>query len=108
MENDKLIQYSSSLISRFFKILDLSQKVQNELDTQNLNKFIEGLIVEIEGSLRYYDSTKFGNQMTSVLMKMNGLKSVTDYNVTRKSVLDSIEIVNRIRQGIPVPTDEES
>jgi hypothetical protein len=100
-----LYAYSNSLINRLFKVIDLTHNATNESELQNVERFVGGLIVEIEGCLRYYENIKFGEQMTNVLMKMNGIKSVSDYSVRRKAVLDSIEIINRIKNSIP---NEES
>jgi len=96
-----LYKYGNSIIQRMFKILDLTKMAKNDNDFKNIERFIEKLIIEIEGSSNYYSEVKYGNQLTSVVMKLNGIKTITDYNVRKAIVLDSIEIVNRIIKEIP-------
>lgn len=95
-----LYSYSNSLIKRLFSILDLTNQAKSQDDFNNIEKFIGGLTVEIEGSLPYFENVKYGNQMTSVLMKINGIKTISDYNVRRKAVLDSISIIQNVLKEI--------
>ena len=100
LSNENLKTYSSSLIKRLFTILDLTNSAESEVDYENIEKFISGLETEIKGSLAYYSEVKCGNKMPSVLMKISGIKNVTDYNVRRKAVLDSIGIIDEISKSL--------
>jgi hypothetical protein len=100
LEKKELEQYSKGLINRLFSILDYTNKATSEKDLDNIIKYISGLELEIKGSLAYYSDYKFGNKMTSVLMKVSGTKETSDYNVRRKAVLDSIGIINEILNSI--------
>lgn len=95
-----LYSYSNSLISRLFTVLDLTKSAQSMTDFSNIETFIDNLILEIEGSLKYFDAVKYGNQITSVVMKLNGIKTVSDYNVRRKVVLDSIDIIHKVQSEL--------
>lgn len=91
-----LYSYGNSLIKRLFTVLDLTKEATTQEDFDNIKKFIEKLEVEVKGCVPYYSSTKYGDQLNSVVMKISGVKSVSDYNLRRKVVLDSIEIINRV------------
>ena len=91
-----LYTYGNSLIKRLFTVLDLTKEAKSQEDFENIEKFIEKLEVEASGSVSYYANSKYGDQMNSVVMKISGIKSVSDYNLRRKVVLDSIEIINRV------------
>lgn len=91
-----LYSYGNSLIKRLFTVLDLTKDAKTQEDFDNIEKFIEKLEVETKGSVSYYSNVKYGDQMNSVVMKISGVKSISDYNLRRKVVLDSIEIINRI------------
>lgn len=91
-----LYTYGNSLIKRLFTVLDLTKEAKSQEDFDNIEKFIEKLEVEDSGSVSYYANSKYGDQMNSVVMKISGIKSVSDYNLRRKVVLDSIEIINRV------------
>ena len=91
-----LYTYGNSLIKRLFTVLDLTKEAKSQEDFDNIEKFIEKLEVEANGSVSYYANSKYGDQMNSVVMKISGIKSVSDYNLRRKVVLDSIEIINRV------------
>ena len=91
-----LYTYGNSLIKRLFTVLDLTKEAKSQEDFDNIEKFIEKLEVEASGSVSYYANSKYGDQMNSVVMKISGIKSVSDYNLRRKVVLDSIEIINRV------------
>lgn len=95
-----LYSYSNSLISRLFTVLDLTKSAQSMTDFSNIETFIDSLILEIEGSLKYFEEVKYGNQITSVVMKLNGIKTVSDYNVRRKVVLDSIDIIHKVQSEL--------
>ena len=91
-----LYTYGNSLIKRLFTVLDLTKEAKSQEDFDNIEKFIEKLEVEASGSVSYYANSKYGDQMNSVVMKISGIKSVSDYNLRIKVVLDSIEIINRV------------
>jgi len=92
-----LKKYGNSVIARLFTILDLTKASITDEDNENITKFIDNtLVVEIEGSLDYFSEVKYGNQMTSVLMKVKGIRTVTDFNVRKKVIFDSIGIINKI------------
>lgn len=91
-----LYSYGNSLIKRLFTVLDLTKDATTQDDFDNIEKFIEKLEVEVKGCVSYYSDVKYGDQMNSVVMKISGIKSVSDYNLRRKVVLDSIEIINRV------------
>ena len=74
----------------------MTKEAKSQEDFDNIEKFIEKLEVEASGSVSYYANSKYGDQMNSVVMKISGIKSVSDYNLRRKVVLDSIEIINRV------------
>jgi len=96
MEKYELIEYSNTLITKLFTVLDLTKNAKSDKEYLDIEKFIEKIIIEVEGSTRYYSTTRNGRHLTDVIMKLNGIKKVTDYNVRKKIVLDSVEIVNRI------------
>jgi hypothetical protein len=100
IDNSSLRTYNSSLIKRLFAILDLTNNAISDKDFENIEKYISGLETEIRGSLTYYSDCDYGNQVPSVLMKISGIKSVTDYNVRRKAVLDSIGILDKVSKSI--------
>ena len=91
-----LYTYGNSLIKRLFTVLDLTKEATSQEDFDNIEKFIEKLEVEASGSVSYYANSKYGDQMNSVVMKLSGVKTISDYNLRRKSILDSIEIINRV------------
>jgi hypothetical protein len=80
--------------------MDLTRVAQNEVDLQNIERFVGGIIVEIEGSLKYYSTVPCGEQMDNVLAKLNGVRTISDYSIRRKAILDSIEIINRIQNKL--------
>lgn len=100
LKKEELQTYSNGLIKRLFLILDYTNNATSDKDFDNIAKFISGLETEIKGSLAYYSDVKYGNKMTSVLMKVSGIKDVSDYNVRRKAVLDSIGIIDEIIKSL--------
>lgn len=100
IDNSSLKTYNSSLIKRLFTILDLTNSAESEKDFENIERYISGLETEIRGSLVYYSDCEYGNQVPSILMKISGIKNITDYNVRRKAVLDSIGILDKISKSI--------
>jgi len=100
MENYELVKYGNTLITKLFSVLDLTKNAKDDEAFFNIEKFIEKIIIEVDGSKRYYSNTKNGNKLTDVVMKLNGIKKVTDYNVRKKIVLDSVEIISRIMKEL--------
>lgn len=100
LRKEELETYSNGLIKRLFSILDFTNNATSDKDFENISKFISGLETEIKGSLAYYSDVKYGNKMTSVLMKVSGIKDVSDYNIRRKAVLDSIGIIDEIIKSL--------
>lgn len=96
MDKDTLKKYSNSIISRLFTMIDLTREINTDEDRDNITKFIDILALEVEGSLEYYSDVKYGNQMTSVLMKIRGVRTVSDFNIRKKVAFDSIGIINKI------------
>jgi len=92
--------YGNSIIGRLFNVIDLTRDANTDTEYENIDKFISKLIVEVEGSIDYFNEVENGKLMTSVLMKLNGVKNIWDYNVRRKAMLDSIEIINKIIQNL--------
>ena len=95
-----LYSYGNSLISKLFTVLDLTKSAESDVEFSNIEKFIDSITIELQGSLGDFEEIKYGNQMTDVLMKMKGIKTIPDYNIRRKFVLDSIEIINRIQSEL--------
>lgn len=100
IDNSSIREYSTSLIDRLFTILKLTNNASSEQDFENIEKYISALETELRGSLVYFSEYENGNQITSVLMKLSGIKNVTDYNVRAKAVKDSADIINRISKSI--------
>jgi hypothetical protein len=100
LRKEDLRSFSGSLIKRLFCILDYTNDATTDEDFENISKFISGIETEIKGSLAYYSDVKFGNKMPSVLMKISGIKDVSDYNIRRKAVLDSIGIIDEIIKSL--------
>lgn len=100
MDKDSLKNYSNSIIARLFTMIDLTKEAITDEDRDNITKFIDMLSIEIEGSLEYYSDVKYGNQMTSVLMKIRGVRTVSDFNVRKKVAFDSIGIINKIMKQL--------
>lgn len=97
-----LAKYSNSLISRLFTAIDLTKQAQTEEEKESVTKFIDNLSMEIEGSLNYYSDvdSKIGNQMTIVLMKLKGIRSVSDYNVRRSVLFTCIGKIDDINKNV--------
>lgn len=100
LRKEELKSYSNGLIKRLFAILDYTNNANTEKDMENIERYISGLENEIRGSLAYYSDVKYGNKMTSVLMKISGIKSISDYNVRKKAVLDSKNIIEEIIRSL--------
>jgi len=88
--------YGNSVIKRLFSVIDLTKDAMTEKDKDDISKFISKLIIEVEGSLEYFSHVKYGSRMQSVLMKLNGVKNINDFQIRRCAMLDSIEIINKI------------
>jgi hypothetical protein len=95
-----LYSYSNSLISRLFTVLDLTKSAESDIEFSNIEKFIDTIAIELQGSLGDFEENKYGNQMTNVLMKIKSIRDIPDYNIRRKFVLDSIEIINRVQSEL--------
>ena len=95
-----LYSYGNSLISRLFTVLDLTKSAESEVEFSNIEKFIDTITIQLQGSLSDFEQVKHGNQMTDVLMNIKGIRSIPDYNIRRKFVLDSIEIINRVQSEL--------
>lgn len=98
MNDINLARYSNSLISRLFTAIDLTKQAETEEDKQSVTKFIDNISNEVEGSLKYYsdDNPVSGNDMAIVLMKLRGIRTISDYNVRRSTLFTCIGIIDKI------------
>jgi hypothetical protein len=81
-------QYSKRLINKIFKYLPLIEE-----DRENAKKYLKSLIVELEGSLQYFEDDYY---LQDILFSLNGLQNVTDHNVVRSKIFECINLVNKI------------
>jgi hypothetical protein len=97
-----LTKYSNSLISRLFTAIDLTKQAETEEEKQSVTKFIDNLSIEVEGSLKYYTdvSSKVGNDMAIVLMKLRGIRTISDYNVRRSVLFTCIGKIDNINKNV--------
>ncbi len=98
-----MIEYSNTLIRRLFTALDLTKEAMTTNDERKLKeteRFLDSLTVELSGSLIDYEVLPRGKQMRSVINSLRGIKTVTDFNVRRKVLLDSISTIDRIKKDL--------
>lgn len=90
--NINLDDYLDKLVGKIFKILPLLE--ENPI---NAKKYLNSLTIELEGATRNYSNDSY---LVSTLFSLQGIKSVTDYNVCRKTVFDCIEYINKLKNKV--------
>ena len=88
-KNINLNDYLDKLVGKIFKILPLLE--ENPI---NAKKYMVSIINELEGATRNYTDDSY---MVSTLFSLQGIKSVTDYNVCRKTIFDCINNINNLK-----------
>lgn len=90
--NINLDDYLDKLVGKIFKILPLLE--ENPI---NAKKYLNSLTIELDGMTKYYSDDSY---IVSTLFSLQGIKSVTDYNVCRKTVFDCIEYINKLKNKV--------
>ena len=85
-----------SIAKRVLEILDLTERAKEEKDHEDINKYIDSIVLELTGSIPYFEKIGKDNDITIIIMKLNGIKEIRDFNVRRKTVLDIKSFINRI------------
>lgn len=83
-------KYSERLVNSIYKYLCLIEE-----EEQNAEKYLNSLLVELEGSLQYYDN----DYLNRILFSLNGLQGIEDYNIVRSKVFECINLCNKINKG---------
>ena len=85
-----------SIAKRILEILDLTERASSEKDHQDINKYIDSIILELTGALPYFEKIGKDNDITIIIMKLNGMKEVRDFNMRRKTILDIKSFINKV------------
>ncbi len=96
-----LVRYSKGITKRLFEILDRTKEAiefNDDKKLQDVEKMMDVLSVEIKGSLTDFETLDRGFHLHSVANLLNGLKTITDYNVRRKVIKDCLSIVHRVTE----------
>lgn len=90
MRNEiNLNEYTDKLVGRIYKILPLI-----ESDKDNAKKYLNNLLVELNGANKYFDNINF----TRIIFSLEGMKNITDYNIVRSKIFECINLVNKIKK----------
>jgi hypothetical protein len=90
--NINLDDYLDKLVGKIFKILPLLEE-----NPVNAKKYMLTIINELEGATNNYNDDSY---LVSTLFGLQGIKSVTDYNICRKTVFDCINNINNLKAKI--------
>lgn len=88
--NINLDDYLDKLVGKIFKILPLLEE-----NPTNAKKYLNSLTIELDGMTKYYSDDSY---IISTLFSLQGIKTVTDYNVCRKTILDCLSNVNSLKK----------
>jgi hypothetical protein len=82
--------YSEDLVNRVFKILPLIEE-----NPEHAKKYISSLVVELQGAVSLFEDN---NYLTRILFSIEGIQTVTDYNVVRRKVFECINLINKMKE----------
>lgn len=91
-KNINLDDYLDKLVGKIFKILPLLEE-----NPTNAKKYLNSLTIELEGMIKNYSDDSY---IVSTLFSLQGIKSITDYNVCRKTVFDCLNNINNLKSKI--------
>lgn len=88
--NINLDDYLDKLVGKIYKILPLLEE-----NPTNAKKYLNSLIIELDGMTKYYFDDSY---IVSTLFSLQGIKTITDYNVCRKTILDCLNNINSLKR----------
>jgi hypothetical protein len=84
-----LDDYLDKLVGKIFKILPLLEE-----NPVNAKKYLNSLTIELDGMTKNYSDDSY---IVSTLFSLQGIKSITDYNICRKTVFDCLDNINKLK-----------
>ncbi|MFA5559525.1 MAG: hypothetical protein WDA59_08790 [Methanofastidiosum sp.] len=84
-----LNNYLDRLVGKIYKALCILEE-----NPENAKKYLNSLTVELDGFTHYYSDDSY---IISTLFSLQGIKQCTDHNVWRKTVLECIDNVNKLK-----------
>jgi hypothetical protein len=90
--NINLDDYLDKLVGKIFKILPLLEE-----NPTNAKKYLNSLTIELDGMTQCYSDDSY---IISTLFSLQGIKTVTDYNVCRKTVFDCLNNINNLKSKL--------